>query len=149
MGKTQTVSLDEQIRLAEKTLSDLKQKKEDEEAKNSVIETRFENLPKSIENIAAHICIRRELAVIVIFDFTTATFQILDPDNFHCWFNNYEKCISDGVGCLAEFDINDDESFMEFGKYFGCKFVFVEKDMYQIEPLKVDTRSGEIILEED
>src|SRR5574343_395237 len=136
MGKTQTVSLDEQIRLAEKTLLNLKAEKEKQELKPWLIDSQFVNLRKSIENIAAHICIRNQENVFVVFEYVCESFYIdNNTDNF--WFDDSDYCKERESLPYAHLPFGDnDGSLTNYHRYFGCIFIPVEKDKYTIESFK-------------
>jgi hypothetical protein len=148
MGKIQTNDLDEQIRLVEKTLSTLKKQKEEQERKTRLIDSNFENLPKSIENIAAHICIRTQEKIFVVFKYLEDCFYI-DGDNGDYYFDDNGICkVRDDAAPYAFLPMMyNDSSAVNFRHYFGCVFVPVGEDMYTIESFKIDTKDGSIILD--
>lgn len=132
--------LDFEILMAQKRLDELKLKKLDF-ANRIVRKTQFDNLPESIENIAAHIAIREG-----------ASIYIIDAHDSYELFTVHQLA-STNISFNDEGNVYIDDSWESIGfskyieertvPYFGC-VIIPDGDEYTIEPLNINS-SGEIL----
>jgi hypothetical protein len=135
--------IDFEILEAEARLEVLKKKKE--RLENKVVNyTQFNDLPESIENIAAHIAIREHSCIYIIKYLDS--FELFSPEQLADSMIEYD---SEGI-----VHIDCSWNSFSFGKYiyemvapfFGCVIIPKNGNEYTIEPLKIK-HGGEIVLE--
>jgi len=155
MGKKNDKKVEDiefEILAAESHLADLKKKKA-KLNKNNFRTTHFSELPSSIENIAAHIAIRNNESVVVLFCYDTDEFRIYyknhllrEEDIFNDSGNHVTTSFD--VEHICEFALDfDEELAIDYFNYFGC-VITPDGDEYTIEPLKINT-DFQIVFEED
>lgn len=146
------VDIEMEIIEATAHLEELKKKQEKLKLK-SLIESHFNSLPQSIENIAAHIAIRTEEPIVILFDYVEDRFHLYYKDNIccssECAYNESGNYVSNlfEVEYICSFDQTFDESSMDYRNYFGC-VITPDGDEYTIEPLKINM-DGKIVFTEE
>lgn len=145
-------NIEKTIQKLESKLESLKGQKEKQDRDARLIDSQFENLPKTIENIVAHICISVKEKIFVVFPFEGDSFYV--DNNLDMYkFNGLGRCFVNSDGGpyphpYAYLPV-DEVDFLCNPINFGCVVVPVEKNMYRIEPFKIDPENGEIILDGD
>lgn len=148
MGKKNDKKVEDiefEILQAEVRLDKLKKQKE-KILNKPVTKTQFENLPESVETIAAHIAIRLGRKVLILWEYDDISFHIYDSNAFSL--KDYD-ILFDGEGkhrihntspiCL--FSLNEGEDITI--KWFGC-VIIPNGNEYTIEPLKIN-KDGDVV----
>lgn len=150
MSKKNKIDFDMEIQKLETKLNSLKHEKECQERNARLVESCFENIPNSIENIVAHLCIREREKVVVVFDSLSKNFCIeyasAVGEYFEFDYLGRGKVLGEVTGFIAIQKIIN-ESLQDFLNYFGCVFEPVGKDMYKVEPFQIDKTTGKIYIE--
>lgn len=134
-----------EIQETEVLLDKLKQMKQ-QILNKPVTETQFENLPESVEAIAAHIAIRLGSKVLILWEYDDISFHIYDSDVFSL--KDYD-ILFDGEGKhrihtaspICYFSLNEGEDITI--KWFGC-VISPNGEEYTIKPLNLN-RDGNVV----
>lgn len=148
MGKTQMIDIDETIANLENQLAEMRKLKEIETKKN-YRKSFFKTLPESIENIAAHISLRENKKIVILFDSHDEEFRFIHDDGQA--FGDYgfdDDGNIWGFTCDQYFPITDSESVENFTKnFFGC-VITPKNGEYTIDSFLIDENNC-IVLPED